>query len=271
MTFWRTLKASYTGGFSFALACPLLFAVPVALELVQHVMEVHQGMYDSIAAAKAADADPVRLGFGLLKVAALTLSAYWIARFLAWREPTRVSSCDATAFRLFAGVLAFQVGLSAMELFALPRTGALLLAETVGGIVLNVVLAAWFVAAPLGNPRIGPWRSIRLMAPRLPWSAGLPLAATLPLVVPHYVLAALALIGPRQLLWAALIADSALVGLLGAVMAASGFLIAARAAGLAGMNLTGGGDRHSATNGRRPIGEVQFPEGSGSFGGKPSD
>jgi len=239
MTFWQTFKASYTGGMAFMLAYPALIAIPVAFELLQHVVEVHRGMYASLVAAKAADADPVRLGFGLLKVATLTLSSYWIVRFLAWRDPARAGAVEAPAARLFAGVLAFQLILTAVQLFALPRTGGVLLSEALAGFVLGVLLAAWIAAAALGNARIGPWASARIMMPRLLWSAGLSLAVVLPLMVPHYVLGALALVGPKALLWPVLIVDALLVGLLAAVMSASGYLIAKRGADGAGVPLVG--------------------------------
>jgi hypothetical protein len=53
MTFWKGLRTSYGGSLAFLAACPLLALVPVVFELLQHVAEVHIGMYDSIAAAKA--------------------------------------------------------------------------------------------------------------------------------------------------------------------------------------------------------------------------
>ena len=239
MTFWQTFKASYTGGVAFMLACPALIAIPVAFELLQHVVEVHRGMYASLAAAKTADTDPVRLGFGLLKVATLTLSSYWIVRFLAWRNPAQAGAVETPAARLFAGVLAFQLTLTAVQLFALPRTGGVLLGEALVGFVLGVLLSAWVASAALGNGRIGPWASARIMMPRLPWSAGLSLAVVLPLMVPHYALGALALIGPKPLLWPVLIVDALLVGLLGSVMGASGYLIAKRGADEAGVPLIG--------------------------------
>lgn len=175
----------------------------------------------------------------MLKVATLTLSGYWIVRFLAWRDPARAGAVETPAARLFAGVLAFQLVLTAVQLFALPRTGGVLLSEAVGGFIIGVLLMAWIAAAALGNARIGPWTSARIMAPRLLWSTGLSLAVVLPLMVPHYVLGALALIGPKMLLRSVLIVDALLVGLLSAVMGASGYLIAGRAADRAGKSLIG--------------------------------
>ncbi len=240
MTFWHTLKASYSGSIAFLLACPALFAVPILLEILQHVIEVHRGMYASLDGAMLADTDPVRLLFGLIKVTALTLSGYWVVRFLAWRDPARTGKMEAPAVRLFAGVLVLQVGLTAVLLFALPRAGGVLLAEALGWPIMMVLFAAWFAAAPLGNARIGPGASVAIMLRHLPWSLALSFAALLPLLVPHYVLGAAALVGPKVLLWPVLIADALLVGLLSAVTAASGYYIAKRAADRIGADLDGG-------------------------------
>jgi len=62
--FWQAIKQSYRGSFAFLLACPLLALVPVAFELVQHMVEVHIGLYDSVEAAKARrESDPTGIRF----------------------------------------------------------------------------------------------------------------------------------------------------------------------------------------------------------------
>lgn len=237
VTFMQAFVAAHRDSWRFLLACPLLAAVPVVVEMVQHLAEVRLGMYDSLVAAKAADGHPVRMAFGFAKVLSLTLASYWVMRWLAWRDPALAERWDRRAVGLFVGVLAYHMILSAIQLFALPRTGAALLGGFLLSAVLGPLLAAWGVAAPLGNPAVGPIASIRLMAPRLLWSAAYMLAALLPLMVVHYALGAAAIMGPRPLLWPALIADSLLVGWLAALMIASGWFAATRAARLAGIEL----------------------------------
>ena len=63
----------YRSAWAFAFACPLLFLIPVLVELAQHVVEWRAGMYDGIAGAKAAEADPLRLQFGFAKTLALLM------------------------------------------------------------------------------------------------------------------------------------------------------------------------------------------------------
>ena len=237
MTFVHGYKATYAGAAAFLLACPLLGLFPVLFELLQHLAEVHLGMYNSVAAAKALEHHPLRMGFGMGKVAALTLSGYWIARYLAFRDPARAARAEAPAVRLFAGFFAASMALATVQLFALPPTVSVQIAALVGGLIVGALFAAWSIAAPLGNPAVGLRASVAIMARRLPWTLAFSLAATLPLMVPHYVLGALALVGPKSLLWPVLIADSLLVGALTAVIVAASYYAALRAAGKAGVAL----------------------------------
>lgn len=237
MTFWQALKATYSGSIAFLIACPLLALVPVAFELLQHGVEVHIGMYDGIAMAKATEHHPLRMGFGLVKVVALMVPFYWITRFLAYRDARFARRFDARAIRLFAGVLAFNIALAVIQLFVLPQSVPVLLASFFVGQVVGCLIAAWAVAAPLGNAAVGPRASAGIMARHVPWAFPFYLVAMLPLMVPHYVLGALAIFGPRPLLWPILIADSLLVGWLSAVLIASGYYVAIRAAAKSGTNL----------------------------------
>jgi hypothetical protein len=126
MTFWQAFKATYSGSVAVLIACPLLALVPVVFELLQHVVEVHIGMYDSIAAARATEHHPLRMVFGMLKVAALTIPFYWVTRFQPDRDATFAARPDPKAIRLFAVYCMFQLGLAALQLFGLPQTGAVL-------------------------------------------------------------------------------------------------------------------------------------------------
>ena len=239
MTFFQALRQTYGGSIAFLIACPLLALVPVFFEVLQHIVEVKIGMYQSIAMAKAVEHDPWRMGFGMLKVIALILPGYWIVRFLAWRDPRAAARPDARAVRLFAGFAAFQIALAVLQLFVLPQIGWVLLATFVGGQLIGILIAAWGVAAAHGNAAIGPRASIAIMARQLPWTFVFSLVAMLPLMVPHYAFAALASLGPKALLWPVLAVDSLLVGWLSAVLGTAGYVAAERAAGRAGVSLRG--------------------------------
>jgi len=237
VTFLQALVAAHRDSFLFLLACPLLAAVPVVVELIQHVAEHRLGMYDTLAAAKAADAHPIRMAFGFAKVLSLSIAGYWVTRWLAWRDPAVAGRWDRRAVALFAGVMAYQAALSAVQLFVLPRSAAALAGGFAVGAVLGPLLVAWSAAAALGSPAIGPVASMRLMAPRFGWTLPYMLVVLLPLMVVHYALGAAAILGPKPLLWPVLVADALVVGWLAALMVASGWFAACRAAGLAGVAL----------------------------------
>lgn len=237
MTFWQAWKTTYGGGTAFLFACPLLALFPVAFELLQHGIEVHIGMYDSIAAAKAVEHHPLRMGFGMLKVVALIVPIYWVTRFLPARDARFARTADPHALRLFAGLLAFEVALAAFQLFALPQSVPVLLIGFLAGQVIGSLIAAWGVAAPLGNATVGPRASIEIMARHVPWTFAFGIVVMLPLMIPHYALGAAALLAPKALLWPILIVDSLLVGWLTSVLVAGGYYAAMRAAGKAGVDL----------------------------------
>jgi len=238
MTFWQSLKSAYRGSISFLVACPLLALVPVIFELLQHVVEVRIGMYDSLEAAKAVEQDPLRVGFGLLKVAALTLPGYWIVRFLVSRSPQFAASFDPVAARLFSIFFLFNLALAALQLFALPQTGIVVLTSFLVGMIIAVLVAAWGVAAALGNSRIGPVQSVAIMARQLPWTFAYFVVVMMPLMIPHYAFAGLAILGPHSLVWPILIFDSLLVGWLTAVMVSANYFAAERASQAAGIKLS---------------------------------
>lgn len=237
MSIWKALKETYGGSFAFVIACPLLALIPVIFELAQHVVEVKIGLYDSIAAAKATEHNAWRMSFGMLKSAILLVAAYWIIRFLATRDPKLAARTEPRAVGLFSLFVLFELALTALQLFVLPETALVAILSFVVGEVISCLVVGWAVAAALGNPEIGPGRSVRLMVRQLPWTFGLFLAAILPLLVPHYVFAGMAIVGPHKFLWPVLIIDSLLVGWLTAILAASTYVAAKRAADRAGIDL----------------------------------
>lgn len=229
MTFFSAFRLAYREGTAFVLACPLLALVPFVAEMAQHVVEVKLGMYQSIAAAKALDADPVRAAFGFIKVLALLLPGYWTMRFIALgRDRAAAGRLDPAALRTFWPYLLVSAALSAIGVFAVPRTGGWVIAEMLLGVVVGVLFAAWAVAAPTGDANMGPVSSARTMARHLPWGVAFSLVVTLPLMVPHYLFAVLAIMGPKPLLWPILLVDAMLVSWLAAVLVASSYAMARR-------------------------------------------
>lgn len=229
MTFLEGLKHVYRESIAFVIACPLLALIPVVFELVQHIAEVSIGMYESPEMAVATEKHPLRVSFGLLKIAALTLPLYWATRFFAGgRDAAAARSFDRRAIELFAVAFAFMMAVAAISLFLTPSDGLATAAMLIGSLFVQVLIARWLAAAAIGNPAIGPLRSARVMLGQLVWAIPFIVIAQLPLMIPHYGLAGLAILGPKTLLWPVLIFDSLLVGWLAIVLVAANWVIATR-------------------------------------------
>ncbi|MCV0382894.1 MAG: hypothetical protein K5799_05465 [Erythrobacter sp.] len=238
---WADTKAIYRGAGAFALAFPLLFLVPVAVEMAQHVVELHAGMYANEAGAKLAESDPLRLWFGFAKTIALLLPGYWFVRFLLLDDPKRAARIEWPAFGLWLVIFAIGAVQLWWSLFgpdllapldlegSAATTGAAVLA--IAAQVLMIYLTAWIVAWPLGNARIGPFRSIAIMHGSFWYALALMVAGIVPLMAVHYGAAIVAVVwAPPALDWALMALDSVVVGFLALTMTGSGALAARRAA-----------------------------------------
>lgn len=238
----------YAGAWRYMLAVPVLFAAPVAIEFIQHVIEMRIGMYEGPAGAAAAEGSQLRLGWGVVKTLSITLALYWVARFLILPGGAAAARrFDPAAARLFAWVMAFGLVTTVISLWGgglMQAAGLGAFANAAGiawfviGLVLTVVLAPWRVGAAIGREDLGFIRSIGLVGLGLWWGLIFIVATALPLMIAHYALSIGAVFAPPQAAkWALLAFDSALVGYLAAVMAAADVAIARRALGRAGAAL----------------------------------
>ena len=233
ITFWHAFRTTYGQSVSFLMVCPLLALIPVAFELMQHVVEYRIGMYSDIASASAVGDSAIRVAFGFMKAVALIVPTYWITRFLTGRGTDYARRLEPRALRCFGVFLLTEVGIAAVEIFLLPRKGPGAVFALLVGQVVTCLLCAWSVAAPIGNAEIGLVKSVDLMRRHLPWTFAFLLATMLPLMAVHYALAVASILGPKSLLWGALMLDALVVGYLSIVLIASNFYAAIRAAAVA--------------------------------------
>jgi hypothetical protein len=244
----KDLVFAYREAFRFAAALPVIFAIPVAAEFTQHVVEVQIGMFDSMAAAEAAASDPGRALFGAVKLLCLAMLLFWATRFFGCagdvRAAARVDRGPAMQFTLALLVQALVLGAAGVGQVLLGDIGldrrSYLLA-TVAVLTVQMVVAtlltAWLAAAALGDSRITVRESIRLVRPRLWYSLTYLSLVALPVMALHSALNIVAIGRSAPVMWTLLALDSVTVAYLAAVLAAANFAVARRAAERGGLTL----------------------------------
>lgn len=244
------VKRVYGDSAAFVIALPLVAAVPFAAELIQHVVEVNVGMFDSYAAAEAVADNPARNAVGVVKVLSFFLITYFVIRFIGFgRDRRQAVTVTRMSALLFGAVMLFSLAMMAVQQFGgsllgrwVTEPGQLLAAGTFSLfalMLLETYLAGWKSAAALGNPGVTVPVSARAMHPRLFRSFGFTIAMMMPLMIVHYALNFAAIGVPAGAMWAILIVDSAVAAFLGIVLAVTIYRVANRAADSAGISLTG--------------------------------
>lgn len=241
MTFWGAARDCYSWSTRMLLAAPLLTALIVGLEGVQHLIEWRAGVYVSLAAAKAAEYDPARMAAGLAKVAWLLLLQFWVARFVVSGGSVQATfASDAVAARKFSAYFVFAMGLAIVQLWlpmGMQEAGASrgqIATVTIGSMLasfpLGVALAAWPASAAVGDPAAGPVRALRRAWGSVWWGVCLTLVVILPVMAAHYVLALTPIGRPPAIAAVLLVSDTVLVGFLGVLVNCAPVLIAMRMA-----------------------------------------
>lgn len=227
MNFWQNLSYVHRESWAFLLACPVIIAIPIVVEFVQHVVEMQIGMYDGPAGAETADGNALRLQVGFAKTLAVSIIGYSVIRFLAGgRDKAAAYRLEWPAVKLFALVFALQALFAFLALFVFTGMTPVSIGFTVFGLLFAPLVARFIAAAPLGV-LITPWASIKQLWRQLPWLFAFNLVAVLPLMVVHNGLGIGAVFAPGDpFKWVLLVADSVLVGWLAALMGAITWIMA---------------------------------------------
>lgn len=212
--------------FSLFLVGPLVVALVVVPEFVQHIVEIHLGMFDSLAAAKIAGQDPLRWAFGYVKIAGLVLAFIASARFW-WCRKHGGRWYDPRQFawgRLLLGFALFMAIGSVGELVPLfTGTKAPIAVPIVASLLslpfLFVMLAGLFGdrATPLKALTLQSWPWLLLLALLLPLGFA-------PLSWLHGMNHRWALGMPDIAVWALMMFDALVVGLMASSVGAAMFV-----------------------------------------------
>ncbi|MCX8475578.1 MAG: hypothetical protein MT490_07235 [Sphingomonas sp.] len=227
----RQLLEVYRRGFAIFLLAPVIIALVAIPEFVQHVVEIRIGMFEGIERARALANDPTRWAFGSFKLAGLLIAMLAAARF--WGARTRGERwwnlCDVAWIQLIVA--------SALFLFQ-PTFVDALRGRGPKALYWIVYILLSIAALPLLFPILGAlsgdrryslvqsylrgWRWLPLLALLL-------VAAWLPAMAAHYGLNYAARGLPMPLVWALMVLDSLVVGLL-AALAGAAFAVSYEAA-----------------------------------------
>lgn len=237
----REVKENYALASRVAVALPLVFALPVAVEAIQHVIEWRIGMFESAAKASAVEDHPARSGWAYIKIGTLVLVGWWVWRFLGFAgDRDRTLRWDAFAAARYSMVLIFSAAITVLEMqvggllggafessrhVLLAGFGLMLLA-----MALELYFAPWKVGAALGRRGAGLAESFKAMHGHVVWSFGLTLAIFFPIMILHYALGLLPIVLPPAAGAILLVLDSLLVGYLAILFPTTVYIIARRAA-----------------------------------------
>ncbi len=212
----QALARLYPMGVSMLWKAPLVLALVIVPEFIQHIVEIRIGMFDSREAFRALQLDPTRMAVGLVKVAGVVLTMLASVRFWATRERGLpwygVADIDWRRFGL--GFLLFGLVPAAPALFV-SQIGQNT-AQAIGFALSFLLLPALFLTlAGLVGDRVTSSRDIWRRS--WPWAilmVVLVVAAFVPAQLLHSKNHEWALGADPAIVWALMIFDSVLVGLL---------------------------------------------------------
>ena len=232
------LREIYGRVLPFALAMPLVLAIPLCAELAQHVVEVQLGMY-AVGSELTAEAERTRMVFGGAKVLAIFVVLLFALRYWAFEGDVRRAATPTVSMLKGLGiVMLVQIG-GELILLGIGRSLAMTLgpdagrgavaALTVGPILLWLFVAnlllPWFVGLLTEDRTMSLRRSVDGIRGRMWATFALLLGAYLPPMVVHYALGYGAMGRSGAILWAMLVVDSIVVALIAVILASAYFTI----------------------------------------------
>lgn len=222
----RAAFATYKLGGRTLVAAPLIAAIVVLPELAQHAAEIHLGMFESKAGAQAAANHPLRWAFGYAKIAGLVVAMLATARYWALGSVRR-------ALLIAPGnLLRLGLAIGLTLLAELPFTW-LKEASASAGVDAAITFASVLVQAGLLVYLIGALLDDRTITLRSAFGDRWPTAILITALAALAFAPSQALHGanhlwameqPTAIVWALMLFDSLLVGLLATLVGAALFV-----------------------------------------------
>ena len=221
--FWHSLLDQHRKGFSLFWLGPLVVALIIIPEFAQHVVEIQIGMFDSREAAKLLSNDSTRWAFGYVKLAGLVLAFLASARFW-WcaAHGGRWYDLRSVAWGKFLlGLLLFTVTGMLAEPFASLIEEPVLTLLRIALSLLSLPFLIVMVAGLFGDDDITVKDAWRRSWPYVALLALLLVSGFGPAQFLHGLNHRWAIGAPIALVWALMIFDSLVVGLLASLVGAA--------------------------------------------------
>ena len=222
----RAMVETYRHGGRMVVVAPLILAIAVVPEFLQHIAEIHLGMFDSVDRFRALANDPLRWNFGYAKVAGFIIAILATARFWSVGSVRRTLSMPPLVLAKVVGGL--LLGLAAAWPFQWLAEQGL---SPVIGIPLKVVSAIiqagiviYMVGALLEDRSVTARRAMTSLLPAAIMLGVLVTVAFAPSQALHMTNHKLALGQPLPIVWALMIFDALWVGLFAALVGSALFV-----------------------------------------------
>lgn len=213
---WRSLVEQYRKGFALFIVAPSVLALIIIPEFAQHIAEIQLGMFDSLAAAKAISNDSTRWAFGYVKLAGLVLAFFAAARFW-WTQQHGGKWWDVSQMHwsnfVIGAVLFVGIGMLAEPFKGyFPATPFMLLQILVS--VLSMPMLFYALSGLFGDGAVTLKQAMTKSWRYLPLLLLLLATGFAPAQILHGLNHSWALGQHSGLVWALMIFDSLVVGLL---------------------------------------------------------
>jgi hypothetical protein len=222
----RAMVETYRHGGHMVVMAPLILAIAVVPEFLQHIGEIHLGMFDSVDRFRALANDPLRWSFGYVKVAGFIIAILATARFWSVGSVRRTLLVPPLVLVKVVGGLLLGYAL-ALPFEWLGKQGLSLAIGIPFKIVSAVIQAGiliYVVGALLEDRSVTAKRAMTSLLPAAILLCVLAAIAFAPSQLLHMVNHKLALGQPLPIVWALMIFDALWVGLFAGLVGSALFV-----------------------------------------------
>lgn len=216
----RAMVETYRLGGRAVKAAPLVLAIAIVPEFLQHIAEIHLGMFVSVEQFRALANDPLRWGFGYVKVAGFVIAILAVARFWSVRSVRRTLLVPPMTFvRVVVGlVVGFAVAWPFMWLDKQSLSPAINVPLQIVSTVIQGGFLIYIVGALIEDASVTPKRAMTSLLPAGIVLSVLAAVAFGPAQALHMANHKLALGQPLPIVWALMAFDALWVGLFAALV-----------------------------------------------------